>query len=417
MALVEYGNCIIDVDLAKTKDYYSKYLSLEKNQVYMNYKKYCELAMTKEEKAFFDSFGIDPLCCQLETIGMTKEKSIPISTYFYVAGKYIKCNEDEVISIEELAENNFLDKREDSSIFIGLFQFDFQNPDAIFKIIPQDMPEGFICIQVWIECLPWLLNEKCEITMYYPPKWWQVFKRMKETKKSNLSKIEYINEIKSDLEADFLNNKINYHQLNQKEAGQLFRKWIKSFAPYIDKKKIKEYYIHGNKKYSHYLWHAFSYDVIPTELVLDAPLCYSNIKKKKCFILLNNERIAYFIENTENLDVSILNKYNDILIFDCDFTWTYCHTHEECCGPYFFDKKNPPPPYENNAIEIIKIDNNKYIEIFEKDGVYTNSVMQKCFDEDSYDGTKYFYWCPIDNKTSSFYDTKEKAIEEAKKLI
>jgi len=57
-----------------------------------------------------------------------------------------------------------------------LFQFDFQNPDAVFKIIPENMPDGFICIRIWIEALPWLLDEECDTKMYYPPKWWQISK-------------------------------------------------------------------------------------------------------------------------------------------------------------------------------------------------------------------------------------------------
>lgn len=84
--------------------------------------------------------------------------------------------------------------------------------------------------------------------------------------------------------------------------------------------------------------------MLPTESAENAPLCYSKIQKRKSFVLLNYENVAYVIEDATNLDVSVLNKYNDILIFDYEFNWTYCHTHEESFGPYFYDKKNPPSP-------------------------------------------------------------------------
>ena len=340
MATVEYGNWIINVDLDKTKNYYANYPFIEKTQIYKNYKKYCK-TMPGEEKNFFDSFGIDPLCCKLETLGITKEKTVPVSTYFYAAGKYIKCHKEEVISVEELAENNFIDEREDSYVNVGLFQFDFENPDAVFNNIPKDIPNGFICIRVWIEAMPWLLDEKCETKMYYPPKWWQILKRIKEAKQSKLLQMEYINEISSELEADFANNKIQYEQLSKQETKHLIKKWIEKFIPYIEKNKIKEFNIYGTgkEKYNNYLWHAFSYDILTTESADNSPLCYSAVHKKKCFVLLNNEQIAYVIEDAANLDVSIINKYKDILIFDSNFTWTYCHTHEEDCGPYFYQKK------------------------------------------------------------------------------
>ncbi len=415
MANVEYGNWIIDVDLNKTKDYYSNYPTPEQNQIYMNYKKYCE-SMPEEERNFFSNFGIDPLCCQPDTIGITKEKTVPISAYFYVAGNYVKCHEEEIISIEELAENNFVDEREDPRINIGLFQFDFQNSDAVFNDIPEGIPDGFICIQVWIEALPWLLDDKCQTKMYYPPKWWQIFKRMKEAKQSKLSQLEYIEEIKLDLETDFKNHKISFELLSRQETKQLFAKWIEEFIPTSRKKEIKESMIYGNKRYGNYLWHAFSNDVIPTESTEIVPLCFSDMQKKQCFILLNNEKVAYSISDATVLDSSVLDKYNDILIFDYNFTWTYCHTHEEYCGPYFYNKKNPPPPYDSDAIAIIKSDDkNKYIEIFEKDGVFKYCVTQKCLEE--YDGAKYYYWCPVNTGSCSFYDTKEKAIDEAKKLL
>lgn len=399
MATVEYGDWIIDVNIEKTKEFYSNYPSPIKNQVYMNYEKYCG-NMPVDERQFFNDFAINPLCCQPETIGITKEKTLPVSLYFYIAGTYIK-----------------YPKENDPRINIGLFQFDFQNPNVAFSFIPEDTPQGFICIQVWIEELPWLLKDRCQIQMYYSPKFWQIFKKIREVKQNKLGQKQYFEEIKLSLKNDFKDMDISFELLNKKETKQVFRKWISEFIPQATKRKIKDAFVYGNRRYGNYLWHAFSYGFIPSESPEKAQACLLKIKKERCFLLLHNENLAYSILDAHAIDSSLLDKYNDILIFDDAFTWTYCHTHEEDLGPYFYNKKDPPPAFHRGAIDVfISHDQNKYVEVFEHKGVYTSVVWEKLFEE-SYDGLDYYYWCPINTDSRSLYDTKEKAMAEGKGLL
>jgi hypothetical protein len=47
------------------------------------------------------------------------------------------------------------------------------------------------------------------------------------------------------------------------------------------------------------------------------------------------------LKNTKRLTAEdIINKIegyiDDVYVVDIDFTWTYIHTHEEFCGPYFY---------------------------------------------------------------------------------
>lgn len=184
-SIIQYGSWIIEVDLEKTQKYYQAYKKPEESQLYRNYELYCE-SMPANEKTFFDNFGIDPLCCNPSTLGMTNEKTLPTEVYFYIAGKYIQTHKEEINTPEEVASNNFIDNREDSRIYIGSFQFHFQNPEAVFHIIPEDIPEGFLCIRAWLENLPWLLSEKCESKMWYPPKWWQLIKKYKTRKEGKI---------------------------------------------------------------------------------------------------------------------------------------------------------------------------------------------------------------------------------------
>ena len=64
---------------------------------------------------------------------------------------------------------------------------------------------------------------------------------------------------------------------------------------------------------------------------------------------------------TQHLKAEYINNYNDILVFDKTFSWTYCHTHEENCGPYFYNKKNLPFSSDFNAIKTLISDDNQFI--------------------------------------------------------
>ncbi|MCH5314842.1 MAG: hypothetical protein J1E81_02920 [Eubacterium sp.] len=72
----------------------------------------------------------------------------------------------------------------------------------------------------------------------------------------------------------------------------------------------------------------------------------------------------------------------------------------------------PPKNTDPNAIEVIDISEDCYIEIFENHNVYTYVIMEMAFDD--YMGKYYYYWTPAINTVSSgFYDTKDKAISSA----
>ena len=74
---------------------------------------------------------------------------------------------------------------------------------------------------------------------------------------------------------------------------------------------------------------------------------------------------------------------------------------------------DPPIEPDSNAIEIaVNKEKTLYFEIYEKDGVYTYCAFKKDFDD--YNGNHYFYWTPCYEQGKSFFDTKEKAIEQAK---
>ena len=215
MKRLAFGKWEIETDLELTKEYYNNFTVAENDsQCYRNYHEFCK-NMTDDEKGFFQAFGIDPLCCNVMSIGLTKEKYYPLSGSYYFAGKYIKKPEEIVMTIEELAEKDFIDDRPDPRVYIGRYQFTFMDSDSLFARIPEDTPEGFLCVEFFSEEMPWLLDEKSEQKLYYPPRPWQIVKKIKERIRNNKENENWRQEIKDQLTRLFDTHNINYLVITQ----------------------------------------------------------------------------------------------------------------------------------------------------------------------------------------------------------
>lgn len=110
--------------------------------------------------------------------------------------------------------------------------------------------------------------------------------------------------------------------------------------------------------------------------------------------------------------------------------WVYKNVRMQCikfkmAGEHQRDTKNPKQvsavvinsaiDVDPNVIEVIVNDSeDKCAEIICKNGCFTYRVKEKLFDD--YDGQIYWYWAVMPN-TASFFDTKEKAVEEALSVI
>lgn len=88
-------------------------------------------------------------------------------------------------------------------------------------------------------------------------------------------------------------------------------------------------------------------------------------------------------------------------------TWIY----EKEIGQF---TSRPLKQINPDAIEVIDINNDEYIEIFKSKDAYTFNIMKMEYDE--YNG--WYYWAPLqEGKTIGLYDTKKKAIEYAMQEI
>ncbi|MBK5252809.1 MAG: DUF4275 family protein [Peptostreptococcaceae bacterium] len=45
------------------------------------------------------------------------------------------------------------------------------------------------------------------------------------------------------------------------------------------------------------------------------------------------------MNNAEQLKSSDFDLEDDVYVVDAEMKWTYVHTHESQCGPYYFCKK------------------------------------------------------------------------------
>ena len=336
MKIIKYGEWEIAVDVEKTKEYYKNYIS-KKNQANRNFAEYCKV-MPADEKAFFESFGIVPECCEIEHIGVNKKKEFPCGGCYFVCGEYLKYPKEELISVDELAENDFEDDRDDPRINIGLFEFDFQCEEYVIKNIPEDMPEGYICIRFWCEDMRWLLDEKpgADMIMYEPPKFWELGKVIVEKREAKKQQALGLEESKQKFKTTFERLGVNYSELNKKEIENYKQNWVATFSPCgANKKEIKKLCL-SKRKYTPFLWHIFSFDFLTSEK--DPSVCYNNADKTKCILISNVDEIGFVLCDAEKLTAEILNDFIDVTISDKAFSWTYCKTHESMCGPYYYKK-------------------------------------------------------------------------------
>lgn len=114
-------------------------------------------------------------------------------------------------------------------------------------------------------------------------------------------------------------------------------KWTKLFAASIPKEDRKKVY------FEQYRWHLFSFDLLEALKENAARTAFNACSKDTAYLFFQHTDQAYLVENAHLLMAAdfdyIFLPHPDIYLFDSNGKWTYIHTHESMCGPYFYQPK------------------------------------------------------------------------------
>ena len=310
----QYGEWALEVDIVATQAHYESSIVDESSQCWQNYAKHCQ-NLLPEEQEFFDSLGIIPEKCAVYSYGMNREGSFyPTLGHYCIEGRFIHKPPMQFKPTTDFTERVPVDHFPSEITQIGRYSFLFLDPDSPFTEFPSDMPDDSICIEFLAENIPWLLNEPCSNRLCYPDMWWQTCKMRKERQFANIVDL-------------FLKNNVEYVWRTGKETVDYMEQWFQHFVPAEKQPQMRF------RCFPRYLWHAF--ECVPSEKGEDACNSYDSLSRQACVVLLNNERLSFVVPNATALTRDIVDGFKDILITDIHFGWTYVHTHEKYCGPYY----------------------------------------------------------------------------------
>lgn len=111
-------------------------------------------------------------------------------------------------------------------------------------------------------------------------------------------------------------------------------KWTKLFAASVPKEKRKE--VH----FEQFRWHLFSFELLDALTAGDARAAFDAEPKDSLYLFWQHTDKAYLVENAHLLKAEDLDHdfipHPDMYLFSPEGKWTYVHTHESMCGPYFY---------------------------------------------------------------------------------
>lgn len=340
---------LLHIDLEGTKEYYRNFkfeLEEEQQQIWENYKEYCKYLSNVECK-FFDSLGITPECCNVSSFGVDKKGQLSVWGSYRIKGTFEHIMEEVVIPAEEFVEKKlYLPKNQSkvhNGLHIGSYGITFCYPDSLFNPCPEDLEEGWIQFEFWLEYVPWLLDKPCTLKEYKPPRWWQFRKRYQECIESKRLQEELKTECIHDIESYFRKQKIRFVKIEEERIEPLRKYWLKRFTPKGAEKQAQKVC----SKYGTYLWHLFSFEIAKTSEREEAQKAFksTSLEKPKAWIFFQYENIGWKIDNASLLDplelrTVVKDIFADFYITASDFSWTYAYTHEVECGPYFYEREN-----------------------------------------------------------------------------
>ena len=113
----------------------------------------------------------------------------------------------------------------------------------------------------------------------------------------------------------------------------LRERWLDTFAADVSEENLGKYVLAGGS----YLWNIFSEKLVPCLEGDAARKALEELSDKTCYRFYKEypPQDQPRIKAISMSEVSSLSDDLDWYLVDKDFTWTYVHTHEKDCGPYF----------------------------------------------------------------------------------
>lgn len=116
------------------------------------------------------------------------------------------------------------------------------------------------------------------------------------------------------------------------ESQEIIDLWDHTFAQNISQ-EIKE-----TIYYSQFKWHVFSYEKQSCLKEAEARRAFDAEFKDELYVMYQASPLVLLYRNANKVISSDFDSEQDIYLFDKNFTWTYVHTHESMCGPYFYKR-------------------------------------------------------------------------------
>jgi hypothetical protein len=108
--------------------------------------------------------------------------------------------------------------------------------------------------------------------------------------------------------------------------------WENNFAIGLTKEDKDEIY------FNQYMWHIYSFEKREALTKTKARRNFNRIKKNHVYVFFQNNEDVFYIDKAELLKACDFDLYDDVYVVDIEMRWTYIHTHEMQCGPYFTRK-------------------------------------------------------------------------------
>lgn len=112
--------------------------------------------------------------------------------------------------------------------------------------------------------------------------------------------------------------------------------WENAFANFLTDDEKKKIFLNDCEYDCGYLWHLFSYELVPHFVEFAANNLFNNYNKKACYIFHQRDDEVIIVPNGNKLNSTLFAQSEDLYVVDENFTWTYVVPYDEELGYYYY---------------------------------------------------------------------------------